>query len=214
MQTFTKRLACALAAVLALPASAKTLTIGIDISRSSPHIISPELARVSAGYVHYQVEQLAIGDIVVVRPFGDHGLANFARKTFVITKANRPHKVAGVVAQFVANLPEKKMEGQNSTHIIAFLEFGQHFDCANGGSIILLTDGMESSSYIDERSLAAGNPLPEPDKNLLAGCDVAMVGFGHTRSGALPPQAIKNARASWVAWMKTAGATFNAVVDP
>lgn len=195
------------------PAFSKTLTIGIDESVSNPLVLSEVHAKGAAQYVRSQIAALQPGDWVRVRSLGDRSSAHFASEAIRITRSNRADKVADTVARYVASLPNLPLEGQNETNILAFLEFGQ-FDCANAGRVLLLTDGVESSSTIDDRSLFAGKALPAPEANTLAGCEITMFGFGQSRDGSIPPQAIKTLRASWTVWMKAAGANFTAVIDP
>lgn len=197
----------------AVPAAAKTLTIGIDQSMSNPLMLDEGVARIVGRNVGEQIAALQPGDWVHVRTFGERSAVNFQVEKIRITRSVRADKVADLVSRFIASLPSRAKKGQSSTNIIAFLEFGQ-FDCANGGRIFLLTDGIESSAYIHERDLVAGKPLPAPEPNILAGCEVTMLGLGQSTNAALPPQAIKALRASWTAWMKAAGASFNAVIDP
>jgi len=208
-----RHLTLVIALLIAAPAFSKTLTIGIDVSTSNPLVTAPSYARVAAQYARDQVRALQPGDIVQVRTFGDRGLVHFPSERIRLSRQNSADKVADSIARFIAGLPSRPLQGQGSTNIIAFLEFGQ-FDCANDGRVLLLTDGIESSSYIDDANLLAGKAMPPPEKNLLSGCEVTMLGFGQSPDGALPPQAIKNARASWAAWMKTADATFNPIIDP
>lgn len=202
-----------LSLAVSLPAFSKTLTIGIDESVSNPLVLSEVHAKGAAQYVRSQITALQPGDWVRVRSLGDRSSAHFASETIRITRSNRADKVADMVARYVASLPTIPLAGQNETNILAFLEFGQ-FDCANAGRILLLTDGIESSATVDERSLFAGKALPPPEANALTGCEITMFGFGQSRDGSIPPQVIKTLRTAWVTWMKAAGATFTAVIDP
>ena len=160
-------LAILLALFSAVPAAAKTLTIGIDQSMSNPLMLDEAVARAVGGNVGEQIKALQPGDWVHVRTFGERSAVNFQAEKIRITRSVRADKVADMVARFIASLPSKAGKGQGSTNIIAFLEFGA-FDCANGGRILLLTDGIESSAYIQERDLFAGKPLPAPEPNILA----------------------------------------------
>lgn len=213
MRRLRPLLFAALVAFIAIPASAKTLTVGIDESVSNPLVLDEAYARVVAQYVRGQIAALQPGDWVRVRTFGERTSAHFPSEAIRITRSLRADKVADLVARFIAGLPSKTLQGQNQTNILAFLEFGQ-FDCANGGRILLLTDGIESSHSMDDRSLFAGKPLPPPQADLLKGCEVVMFGLGQSKDGSLPPQLVKTIRAAWAAWMKTAGATFTAIIDP
>lgn len=207
--------AVALALLATGSVSAKTLTIGLDESSSNPTVRDPRFAKIGAEYVHAQIVALAPGDFVHVRTFAERGSAHAVSKKIRIDKNNRVQQVAASVAQHIAGLPGKALEGQNQTNIIAFLEFGSAgFDCSNRGRVLLLTDAVEASSYISANSLLAGKPLPAPEADLLKGCDVVMFGLGQSADGSIPPQAIKTLRASWSAWMKTAGANFTAIIDP
>jgi hypothetical protein len=194
-------------------ASAKTLTIGIDQSVSNPLVLSEAYARVAAGYVRSQVASLQLGDWVRVRTFGERTADHFPSEAIRITRSMRADKVAELVSRYIASLPSKPLQGQGQTNILAFLEFGQ-FDCQNAGRVLLLTDGIESSQLMDDRSLFAGKALPAPSKDLLKGCEVTMFGFGQSRDGSIPPQAIKTLRASWTTWMQETGAVFHAIIDP
>lgn len=195
-------------------AFAKTLTIGIDVSESNPLVSSPAFASVAGKYVRTQVAQLHMLDVVEIRTIGDRSMANFKTERIQINRHNRPDKAADMVARYIAGLPNKTHEGNGSTNLIAFMEFSSNFDCANGGRILLLTDGIESSDYISSEDFLSGKPLSKPDSNFLAGCEVSMLGFGQNANGEWPPQVIKNMRKSWNAWMKDAGATFTPIINP
>lgn len=211
------RVSCLVAVALlaTTPLSAKTLTIGLDTSSSNPLVREQRFAKIAAEYVHGQIVALRPGEFVHVRTFAERGSVHAVSKKIRIDKTNRAQQVAASVAQHIAGLPGKTLEGQNQTNIIAFLEFGSGgFDCANSGRVVLLTDAIEASSYIDGNSLLAGKPLPQPEAGLLKGCEVVMFGLGQSADGAISPQAIKTLRASWSAWMKAAGANFTAIIDP
>ena len=195
------------------PLDAKTLTIGLDVSASNPLVSSEGYARSAAVYVRDKIAAMQPGDVVVVHTLGDRSLANFAAERIQITRRNRGDKVGARIAQYIATMPSKNFDGQGSTNILSFFEFGQ-FDCVNGADIVLLTDGIESSRYVDGARFLAGKPLPVPQKNVLSGCTVTMYGVGQSRSGEWSPKEIKHLRTAWTAWMAVAGAHFNAIIDP
>lgn len=192
-------------------ANAKTLTIGVDLSASNPLVTSAPYALAAAKIAGERVAKLAPGDTVVLRTLGDRGVANVTSKRFQITRIQRADKVAKLIAESIAGLPSDPSRVQGSTHITAFLNFGQ-FDCANGGAVMLLTDGIESSKALPAAAFLRGKALPSPEKNILAGCAVTMVGLGQS-TGGLPDKEINHIRAAWSVWMKTAGAAFSAVID-
>lgn len=199
-------------APVAAPAFAKTLTIGIDLSESNPVVTSPEAAKSAASYARKQIAALQLGDTVKIRHFGERNAKNAQGETIRITRQARPNAVAEKVARYIAALPAKTTAADGATNIVAFLEFGQ-FDCKAGSKIILLTDGIESSSYVTGRQFLTGKPLPAPDANILQGCAVEMFGFGLAKEQGYPPQALKAMRSAWLAWMQVAGATFTAIIE-
>lgn len=200
--------------LLVTPASAKTLTVALDVSGSNPLVSDERYAVVAAAYVREQIAALQPGDVVSLHTLADRSIANFPSEHIQITRQNRADKVGAQIAQFMTTMPSRHFEGQESTNILAFLAFGQ-FDCGDGGSVLLVTDGIESSSEMNADRLLDGRPLPRPDKNLLSGCAVTMFGLGQSAPGGeLLPQQIKHIRAAWAAWMTVAGAHFNAIIDP
>ncbi len=72
----------------------------------------------------------------------------------------------------------------------------------------MVTDGIESSSYVDGNQLLQGKKgLPKPDVDL-NGCSLTFYGLG----AGLPPQAVRIIRNEWVHWAEQAGATFTAII--
>jgi hypothetical protein len=188
-------------------ANAATLTVGIDLSGSSP-VFDEQFARPAGQHVAKRVAALSIGDRLVVRTFGARSLINVRQGTMAITRSNRPQEVAAQAAALVANVPSAGIEPQGSTNVIAFLEFGE-FDCAQGGQIILVTDGIEASSYSDPDALLSGKAkLPDPTPGFLSGCSITFYGLGAGQSA----QAAKNIRDAWRKWFDAAGASFTAVM--
>jgi hypothetical protein len=209
----TIKLLCSVAiGMAAMPINAKTLTIGVDLSGSNPVILSSTFAQAAGGYVRDRIAKLLPGDVLVVRTFGDRGMANIAAERIQISRHNRADKTAAKVAGFVASLPSRNIDGQGSTNIVSFFEFGQ-FDCTSGGEVLLLTDGIESSEYVTGLQFLGGKPLPAPDKGLLSGCNVTMFGLGQSADVPIAQKEVKTIRAAWVGWMKAAGAKFSAVIN-
>lgn len=208
-----KQLTLCLLLCLAGPAFAKTLTIAVDASESSG-ALNPAVAKIAAAQVRREIAALQLGDVVRLQKFGARSVQNLPSETIAITRAMRPATLAERIGKFVEEFPAKVNGGDDETNIIAYLEFGSHFDCANGGKILLVSDGIESSSYISAGKLLAGKSLPPPDSGLLTGCEVEIFGLGQTQGGAVPPQSAKALRSAWESWMKAAGAKFTAVIDP
>jgi len=118
-----------------------------------------------------------------------------------------------MVGSYVASLPRRHLPGEGSTNLIAKLKYG-NFNCAGGTRIVIITDGVESSSEISARQLLAGKPLPRPEKGFLSGCEVVMYGLGQSANGEISNRQVDVLRDAWRAWMKAAGAKFDSIVDP
>lgn len=185
---------------------AKTFTIGLDLSGSSPLSV-PVFAEAAAGRLHAEVVKLQPGDFVYMRTIGDRGFANIPFKKIRIDRRNRAIDVAKRIADYIAALPSKPMEAQGSTNLLAFLMYGRDFGCAaGGGTIWLITDGIEHSELMTSKALLSGGSLPPPPKpKYLAGCSLTMDGFGANSGGNLPLAAIDKAQAAWEAYSKLAG---------
>src|SRR5690242_18785916 len=123
-----KALVVMASSLFAIPAGAKTLTIGLDVSASNPLLSSGTYTRSAAAYVRDKVAALQPGDVVVLRTLGDRSLSNFPAERIQITRRDRADKIGARVAQYIAAIPSKNIEGQGSTNILGFFAFGQ-FDC-------------------------------------------------------------------------------------
>lgn len=188
-------------------ALAKTFTIGLDLSGSSPLSV-PVFAKAAAERLHAEVAKLQPGDFVYMRTIGDRGFANIPFRKIRIDRRNRAIEVADQIAGYIAALPSKPVEAQGSTNLLAFLMYGRDFGCAaGGGTIWLITDGLEHSEFITAKALLSGSkPLPPPPKpNYLSGCSLTMDGFGANSGGNLPSASIDNAQAAWEVYSKLAG---------
>lgn len=199
--------------LFAEPSSAKTLTLGIDMSESNPSVVSDEAAAAAGALAYREITALQLGDFVHVRRFGERGAKNMPSQQLQITRRVRAPAVASSVKEYITQLPSKSTQRDNQTNILAFLELGSGFDCANGGRIVLFTDGIEASKTISDKSLLSGKPLPPPTPGFLKGCEVVMFGVGQSADGSLPPSAARHLRNAWADWMKVAGATFTAITD-
>jgi hypothetical protein len=208
MNTLSKIIASVFV-VIPVSASAATLTIGIDLSMSNPMLAHPNFARAAASYVSEQIAPLKFGDVVHVQTLGARNdPTNLLDQTYVIGKKVRSNAVAAAIKQFITSLPTRKNIAQSETNILSFLEFHSGLDCAASGQIIVLTDGLESSSTVSAQAFAEGKTrLPKPDVSL-KGCTLTFYGLG----AGLPPAIVKNIRAAWAQWSEQAGATFHAVI--
>jgi hypothetical protein len=199
--------AAILSVVLTTSATAKTLTIALDKSGSNPLLVDPNFAASAAGYVAAKVQALEDGDVVRLRSFGSRQAPqNLLNQSFVISRRLKARQLAEALKNFINDLPNHKSDAQPSTNIVALLEFDNGLDCANGGEVLLLTDGLEASEYMDPKAFLAGQKhLPKPDVGL-TGCDVTFYGLG----AGLPAPAAKFIRHEWAGFIKTAGGAFTA----
>lgn len=196
---------------LSLPqvSSAKTLTIGIDLSGSNPLLMDQNFASGAAQYIYDEINALKVKDEVQILTFGARdSRQNLLSNRVVLSRKNRPKKVAAQMKQFVQTLPKATELSQNSTNLIAWLEFTRGLNCASDGQIIVLTDGIESSTLVDANQFVRGEtPLPEPEVDL-SGCSLTFYGLG----AGFPPQSVRHVRNSWSAWAKDAGSRFDAII--
>ncbi len=196
-----------LSAALATPAAAKTLTVTLDKSGSNPLLADPHFAASAAAYVASKVQALEEDDVVRLRSFGARSAAsNLLDQDFVISRRLKAKALAKSLKAYIQSLPDHKAEAQGSTNIVAALEFDSGLDCAGGGSVLLLTDGLEASSYMNPDDFLAGKRhLPKPDADL-KGCEVIFYGLG----AGLPAPSAKFIRQEWRAFVSAAGGKFRA----
>jgi hypothetical protein len=193
----------------ALSAQAKTLTIGIDLSGSNPLLSHGNFAFIASQYATDEINKLNNGDIVQVKTFGSRAdVLNLLNSTFEISRRMNTKKIAGVVAQYIQSLPEQKAIAQSSTNLLAWLEFTSGFNCTDNSHILVITDALESSSYVDGNQLLQGKKkLPKPDVDL-RGCALTFYGLG----AGWQAKFVKVVRNEWANWAEQAGATFTAII--
>ena len=196
--------------VAATTARSKTLTAALDLSGSNPLISDPNFAHGAAAYLHKEIAQLKAGDTVRLVTLGSRQASqNLRYQEIVLGRRSRPNDVANTIAEIIRSLPAHAAAHQQSaTNLLAFLEFTGGFGCADKGRLVVLTDGLESSSLISGEDLATGKkPLPKPDVDL-SGCHITFYGLG----AGWQPQTVKTVRKAWQSWSDAAGATFDAVI--
>lgn len=193
---------------------AKTLHIAIDVSASNPMISSVPFAKIISKRVSNQILALPLGNHVSLRTFGHLKLDNLQQFDVKLTRKAKPEKVAKAVSKFMNNIPRGGVEPQQSTEIIAQLEWGE-YDCSAGDIILLITDGIEASSLVNPNELLDGTAkLPLPDDEFLKGCAVQMIGIGKAANGSWPSVSVKHLLREWKIYMKASGAMFKAIPNP
>jgi len=200
--------AAILLALASSGASAKTLVIGLDISTSNPVIHNDSYASYIGKLLGDRVQQLDFGDTVVIETFGHHGELLSRRTEITISKKLRHKKVAHFVRQLVAALPKAvrkgKLQPHPATNIISFLRTrAERHGCGKGLSLLVATDGAESSDVVDEKALRAGKAsLPAPSDSFLEGCEVGLFGVGEGAESLVS----QRLRKQWRDYLDAAGA--------
>jgi len=195
--------------LLALGVSAKTLTIGVDLSGSNPLIRHENFAHSASQYIDKEIAKLKNGDVVILNTFGSRNNAsNLLTSEYIVSRRSKPSKISAAIGAYLRSLPAKKELVQNSTNLLAWMDFTGDFNCSEQSRIIVLTDGLESSELVDFQAFINGKAsLPEPE-NDLNGCAVTFYGLG----AGIQPTYVKNVRKAWRDWSKKAGASFNAII--
>lgn len=197
------------------PAAPQTVVIGLDISKSNPLVEDSAYAARVAKRLTSEIDKLPVRSRLMVRTFGAYdSSANPLKIDEVISARARPETVAEGVAALVAAMPqlvkEGKLQAQDWTYIVSFMEtMSQQVDCEAGDvRFILLTDGFEDS---EQARLLRGGSLPKPQP-AFAGCsELMMLGIGQ---GAGSPAVTKRVREQWASWSSAAGfAKFTGLYD-
>lgn len=197
------------------PAAPQTVVIGLDISKSNPLVEDSAYAARVAKRLTSEIDKLPVRSRLMVRTFGAYdSSANPLKIDEVISARARPETVAEGVAALVAAMPqlvkEDKLQAQDWTYIVSFMEtMSQQVDCEAGDvRFILLTDGFEDS---EQARLLRGGSLPKPQP-VFAGCsELMMLGIGQ---GAGSPAVTKRVREQWASWSSAAGfAKFTGLYD-
>ena len=195
--------------VLSINGQAKTLTIAIDLSGSNPLLKHENFAFAAAKYMTKEISKLKNGDNVTLQTFGARSDAmNQLSYSFTVKRRQNAASIAATIAKIIQSIPKRNELSQSSTNLIAWLEFTDGFDCQNQGQVIAITDGLESSSYVDANKLLNGSAkFPKPDVDL-TGCNITFYGLG----AGLPAPYVKIIRNAWKKWVATSGASFTAVI--
>lgn len=208
--TITKLLTTLTAGLLCIGAvHAKTLTSSTDLSQSNHFLQNQHFADSAAVFVANEIEKLKDGDTVRLMSFGSRKeAANIKKQSYIISRRQRAKKTAKAIGAHIRSIPATMKKGQSSTNLIAWLEFTSGFDCKNGSTIIVITDGLEASSIISAQDFKSGKKsLPKPKVDL-TGCTVIFYGLG----AGMEYQEIQTIKSGWTRYMQEAGATFIAEI--
>lgn len=208
MSRILQTLLAAAFATACLGAQARTLTIGVDLSGSNPLLSHEDFAAQAAQHAARAIHTLKEGDVVRLRSFGArHDASNLPVRSVTISRRHRAPEVARAVAAYLRSLPGQTDRGQPSTNILAFLELGSDFGCEERGSILLITDGLESSSVVSARALLDGKVELPAAESSLRGCALTFYGLGVGRE----LREAQQLRRAWTKWAQKAGANVTVI---
>ena len=196
----------------ALAEEMKNLHILIDLSDSSPTILSDHFAKKSAKAVDEHLEQLGLGSKVYINTFGEYSRSkNIISFKFALRnrKGARPKDVRAMVKKIISRLPELvrkgKLQIQEKTSLIGELKLlRQRLDPSTKNVVIILGDLLEYSSDANAYKLIKLGKgwLPDPERDFLEGVEVLALGAGF---------GVKNSRQNdrlediWTKYFKQAG---------
>src|SRR5690606_6603824 len=153
---FSFALACAVvlsgasAGAVDAPARARTVVIGLDMSKSNPLVEDAAYAARVGQRTASELDALPLRSHVMLRTFGSYDTsANALKIDEVISTRAKPKAVAEGIGALISAVPELvaqgKLQAQGYTNVISFLEnTSQLIDCdTTEVTIILLTDGFE-----------------------------------------------------------------------
>lgn len=184
------------------------LVVGLDLSKSNPLTSDRAYAGKVADRVAGMVEEMAFRSEIVVRTFGSYGGdTNTFRFDATVSSRYRPDQLAADVRALISSVPELVGRGtwqaQKKTNILGFLEnIAVVTDCHSlPTTVVLLTDGIEDSEYVNLRNETAS--LPAPPRAIFADCaEMQMLGIGQ---GTASPTTTRRLRDEWTAWSQDAG---------
>ncbi len=188
--------------------------ISIDLSDSVPQAKDDNYAKLVAQKIYDIVRNTRYGDRIRMRSFGSYDTAkNPLRYDRVMSRRARPRIVSRQLYHMVSRIPAMvrsgKLKTQNSTHIIAFLnDMAPSMRCSatKPGSVVLFTDGVESSRRTQINIRTGKITLPKPKPGLYQHCHFYIYGAGQL--GAASDERItESITAAWEAWAKQAGFT-------
>lgn len=187
---------------LSMSANAQNLTVGLDMSLSNPLVLESSFGHQASAFVAEHIKPMKPKSQVKIMQFGARDKAINQRSPKLKIKRHNQSKIAKKVAAYIKAVTSNKNNAQQATNIVAWLEFGE-FGCDQGGKIIVITDGIEYSEYVNGNQFLAGEQgLPEPDEfHQLKGCEVYFYGLGVGR----PAKQVKIIRAAWMKYFKQAG---------
>lgn len=193
------------------PLPVETLVIGIDLSTSNPMTRDPNFAAKVANWLRPRILNMGPKSLVFMRTFGSYDASQNQMKVDrkISAKRNTPADIADLVTGIVAGVPQlianRRLQAQNQTNIVAFLDnVSKLVSCGPGKqpvTVVLASDGIEDSEL---GNLAGrGGALPIPSQPLFKDCKALIIlGLGQ---GTRSPAKTRELFEQWQAYAKAAG---------
>ena len=186
---------------------APRLVIGLDLSVSNPLVEDANFALKLAERVADEIEDLPVRSTVMIRTFGDNdATANTLQIDEVVTARNKPERIAESVGVLIAQVPslvaQEKLQAQQSTNILAFLQtmVDAIGECKTPTTFILLSDGLEDSEYArlsnPDDTLPSVDMRPPKDRRYKCN-ELQILGLGQ---GLQKFEDIEHLRGRWETW--------------
>ena len=195
---------------LSAGANAQNLTIGLDLSLSNPLVADPSFSKEALEFIAEHIEPMKAKSQVKIKLLGARDNTTVIKtKTFKIKRRGQA-KTLKEVAAYILRQSQDKSKFQQATNLVSWLEFND-FKCAQGGKVIVVTDGIEASEYVSGQDFITGKrDLPKPDKHhKLKDCDVYFYGVGVGRLA----KETKIIRDAWINYFEQAGVkSFTAII--
>lgn len=196
----------------ALAGERMDLHILIDLSDSSPTVLSDQFARKSAKAVDEHLERLELGSTVCINTFGEYSRAKNIisfKFTLLNRKGARSKDVRMMVKKIISRLPELvrngKLKIQKKTSLIGELKLlKQRLDPGTRNVVIILGDLLEFSADANAYKLIKlkNGCLPNPERNFLEGVEVVALGAGFSVKNSNQNDRLKGI---WTKYFKQAG---------
>lgn len=191
------------------------LVIGLDLSESNPLVANEQYAAKLSERVGDKIRSLSLKSEVLIRTFG---VVDSTRNTLqineIVSMRNRPEAIARSAEVLISNVPglvaQGQFETQEETNIIGFIQTMVQAigECETKTTFILLTDGLEDSSYARLKDPNAHLPLVEikpPDDRRRKCHELQILGLGEGLNNVVEVERI---RTEWQNWATGRGRPF------
>ena len=187
--------------------AARTQYIVLDLSASNSFPGDKAFVDATIRMAIIEIAELEEGDTVVVQTIGELSGKNLDVFRRRIDRRQPKEKVIREVALYLRSFEDREIAKQLDTNLLGYFYLYKR-DCAAGDRIFLVTDGLESSSLVDDGDFLQGKAsLPSPSSKFLSGCHVHMFGIAQ-QSDRLTLTSVLHIVDEWTRWTTEAGGTF------